>query len=360
MAKELVNGCIAIAESAVRAGCRFFAGYPITPQNHIPEYFSHRLPEVGGVFVQGESEVASINMVYGAAAGGTRAMTSSSGPGISLKAEGISYLAGTQIPAVIVNISRGGPGLGSIQPAQQDYLQATKALGHGGFKTIVFAPATLQEAVDLTYSAWDYAERDRNPVFILMDGCLGNMMETVNFPEMKEPDRNSTSKWNLYRAKDVKRSDRVLSPYFPDAILEMQNKSRNAMMKRWAENDVKVEEFMIDDAEFIAVAYGIAARSAKEAVICLRKEGYKIGLIRPITLNPFPSKSFNKLDYSKVKGFIDTELAIPAQMRIDIQAEVLGRAPIYEYCRSGGILFDDEAVYSNYKKIITEASGNGI
>ncbi len=184
MEKRFMKGCEAIAEAAVRGGCRFFAGYPITPQNEIPEYLSWRLPEVGGAFVQGESEVASINMVYGASATGKRAMTSSSGPGISLKAEGISYLASAQLPAVIVNISRGGPGLGSIQPAQSDYLQATKALGHGGFRAMVFAPATLQEAVDLTYNAWEYAERDRNPVLILMDGCLGAIMEEVELPEM--------------------------------------------------------------------------------------------------------------------------------------------------------------------------------
>lgn len=352
MAKVLVKGCEAIAEAAVRAGCRFFAGYPITPQNEIPEYMSWRLPEVGGVFVQGESEVASVNMVYGAAAGGCRAMTSSSGPGISLKAEGISYLSGTQLPAVIVNISRGGPGLGSIQPAQQDYFQATKALGHGGFKVMVFAPATLQEAVDLTYNAWDYAERDKNPVMILMDGCLGAIMELVEFPEMKDTARDGTGKWSLYRPEGMTRPDRVLTPYFPEGILEMQNKARAKMYERWAANDVKVEEYMVEDAEYIVVAYGIAARSAKEAILNLRAEGYKIGMIRPITLNPFPKESFNKLNYDQVKGFIDIELAIPAQMRDDIELQVKGRAPVFEYCRSGGLLFDDDGIYSGIKKII--------
>ena len=186
MAKTLMKGNEAVAEAAVRGGCRFFAGYPITPQSEIPEYLSARLPEVGGVFIQGESEVASINMVYGAATSGVRAMTGSSGPGISLKAEGISYLSGAMLPAVIVNVSRGGPGLGSIQPAQQDYLQATKALGHGGFRLIVEAPHTVQEAVDLVYDSFELAERDRNPVFILMDGCLGSVMEEVELPPMKE------------------------------------------------------------------------------------------------------------------------------------------------------------------------------
>lgn len=351
MAKVLMKGNEAIAEAAVRGGCRFFAGYPITPQNEIPEYLSWRLPEVGGTFVQGESEVASVNMVYGAAASGCRAMTSSSGPGISLKAEGISYLAGTRIPAVICNISRGGPGLGSIQPAQQDYLQATKALGHGGFKVIVFAPATLQEAVDLTYTAWDYAERDRNPVMLLMDGCLGSIMEQVELPEMKEPDRTPTNSWSLNRPSASPRDDRILSAYFTEEVLEKQNIARAEMYKRWAENDVRVEEFMIDDAEYIVVAYGIASRSAKEAIINLRAEGYKIGMIRPITVNPFPKKSFEKLDYSKVKGFIDIELAIPAQMHDDIELQVKGRAPIYECCHTGGVLFDDDGIYNGVKKI---------
>ena len=318
MAKILMKGNEAIAEAAVRAGCRFFAGYPITPQNEIPEYLSWRLPEVGGVFVQGESEVASVNMVYGAAASGCRAMTSSSGPGISLKAEGISYLAGTQLPAVIVNISRGGPGLGSIQPAQQDYLQATKALGHGGFRVMVFAPATLQEAVDVTYNAWEYAERDRNPVMILMDGCLGSIMEQVEFPEMKEPDRKGTHAWDLNRVEGEKRSARLLLPYFPEALLEVKNKSHKAMIERWQKND----------------------------------EGHKVGMIRPITLFPFPKESFQKLNYEQVKGIIDIELAIPAQMHDDIALEVLGRAPIHDYCRSGGMLFDDDGIYNAVKKII--------
>lgn len=352
MAKVLMKGCEAIAEAAVRAGCRFFAGYPITPQNEIPEYFSWRLPEVGGVFVQGESEVASVNMVYGAAASGCRAMTSSSGPGISLKAEGISYLSGTGLPAVIVNISRGGPGLGSIQPAQQDYLQATKALGHGGFRVMVFAPATLQEAVDLTYNAWEYAERDRNPVMILMDGCLGAIMELVELPEMKEPDRNGTKAWDLNRSEGDTRAARLLTPYFPEAILELKNTSHKKMIERWAQNDVQVEEFMVEDAEYVIVAYGISARVSKEAILRLREEGYKVGMIRPITLYPFPKESFRKLNYEQVKGIIDVELAIPAQMHDDIELEVKGRAPIYEYCRSGGLLFDDDGVYTAVKKIL--------
>ena len=353
MSKVFMKGNEAIAEAAVRGGCRFFAGYPITPQNEIPEYLSRRLPEVGGVFVQGESEVASVNMVYGAASSGCRAMTSSSGPGISLKSEGISYLASTKLPAVIVNISRGGPGLGSIQPAQMDYLQATKAMGHGGFRVMVFAPATLQEAVDLTYNAWEYAERDRNPVLILMDGCLGAIMELVELPEFKETHREGTKNWSLMRTDGEKRDSRLLTPYLPEFLLEQDNIARGKIYKSWEENDVKVEEFMLDDADYVIVAYGISARVSKEAILRLREEGYKVGMIRPTTLYPFPKKSLQSLDYSRVKGIIDIELAIPAQMRDDIALEVKDRAPIFTYGRSGGILLDDESTYEAIKKIVT-------
>lgn len=351
MEKRFMKGCEAIAEAAVRAGCRFFAGYPITPQNEIPEYLSWRLPEVGGAFVQGESEVASINMVYGAAATGKRALTSSSGPGISLKAEGISYLASAQLPAVIVNISRGGPGLGSIQPAQSDYLQATKALGHGGFRAMVFAPATLQEAVDLTYNAWDYAERYRNPVMILMDGCLGAIMEEVELPEMKNSNPEDIEEWCLDRIGGRIESH-MITPILPEPALELLNKGKAMQYKMWEMLDTKVEEFMLDDAEYVVVAYGIAARVAKEAILRLREEGYKVGMVRPITLYPFPKASLNNLDYSKVKGVIDIEMTIPAQMREDIELQVKERCPVHEYGRSGGMLLDDEGVYEAIAEIV--------
>ncbi len=351
MKKRFMKGCEAIAEAAVRGGCRFFAGYPITPQNEIPEYLSWRLPEVGGAFVQGESEVASINMVYGAAATGKRALTSSSGPGISLKAEGISYLASAQLPAVIVNISRGGPGLGSIQPAQSDYLQATKALGHGGFRAMVFAPATLQEAVDLTYNAWEYAERYRNPVMILMDGCLGAIMEEVELPEMKELTTDNVKEWCLDRV-DGRTDDHMITPILPEPLLEKLNIGKGMQYKMWEKLDTKVEEFMVDDAEYVVVAYGIAARVAKEAVLRLREEGIKVGMVRPITLYPFPKASLNNLDYTKVKCVIDIEMTIPAQMREDIELQVKDRCPVYEYGRSGGMLLDDEGVYEAIAKIV--------
>lgn len=351
MEKRFMKGCEAIAEAAVRGGCRFFAGYPITPQNEIPEYLSWRLPEVGGAFVQGESEVASINMVYGASASGKRAMTSSSGPGISLKAEGISYLASAQLPAVIVNVSRGGPGLGSIQPAQSDYLQATKALGHGGFHAMVFAPATLQEAVDVMYDAWEYAERDRGPVLVLMDGCLGAIMEEVTLPPMKEVNFNNTKNWCLAKV-DGRTESHMITPILPEPALEKLNIYKGMTYKSWEQNDVKVEEYLIDDAEYVVVAYGIGARVVKEAVNTLREKGVKVGMIRPITVYPFPKKSIDNLDYNQVKAIIDIEMTIPAQMRDDIELQVKGRCPVYEYGRSGGMLLDDEGVLEAIEKII--------
>ncbi len=350
--KRFMKGNEAIAEAAVRGGCRFFAGYPITPQNEIPEYLSWRLPEVGGDFVQGESEIASINMVYGAAAMGTRAMTSSSSPGISLKTEGISYLAAAMLPALIINVSRGGPGLGSIQPAQSDYLQATKALGHGGFHTLVFAPNTVQEAVDIVYESWEYAERDRNPVFVLLDGCLGNIMEEVDLPEMKEIKPEDVPEWSLSR-RNGRDWQGNITPIYTEPILEGLNMMAGDMYKQWEEEDVRVEEFMLDDAEYVVVAYGMSSRVAKEAVIKLREKGHKLGLIRPITLYPFPKKSIKNLDYSRVKGIFDIEMTIPAQMRDDIELQVMERCPVYEYGRSGGCLLDDDGVYEAIEEVIT-------
>lgn len=356
MEKVFMKGNEALAEAAVRAGVRFFAGYPITPQNEIPEYLSWRLPQVGGSFVQGESEVASINMVYGAACTGVRAMTSSSGPGISLKCEGISYLAAAQLPALIVDVSRGGPGLGSIQPAQSDYLQATKALGHGGHRLMVFAPSTVQEIVDLTYNALDYAERDRNPVFILIDGCLGSMMESVVLPEMKEPHPENLSSWTLGRREGEKRAAHLISPIY-EAGLEGLNIAQAKRIKKWEKEDVQVEELYLEDAEYVITAYGIAARIAKQVVEDMRREGYKIGMIRPITVFPFPKESFNKLDYTNVKGIIDVEMTIPAQMVEDVERSVAGRAPIFEHGHSGGVLLDEYDIRQAVEKIIAGVEG---
>lgn len=346
MARVFMKGTEAIAEAAVRAGCRFFAGYPITPQNEIPEYLARRLPEVGGVFVQGESEVASVNMVYGAAQSGTRAMTSSSSCGISLKSEGISFCASARIPMVYVNVQRGGPGIGAIQPAQQDYLQATRASGNGGFRMRVFSPSTVQEAVDMTYAAFDYAQRDRNPVLILTDGVLGTIMEPVSLPEMRSDEevkrlKDELSDWALVGHPADKKALILPGGWTGQ---EDRCKANAAMYDTW-EKDVQVEEFMTEDAELILTAYGVCGRIAKSAVRILRAQGYQVGLIRPKTVSPWPYASFDKLDYSRVKAVLDVEMSIPAQLVLDVTLAVKERCPIYTCLRSGGeIMSRDQAV----------------
>lgn len=356
MARVFMKGCEAIAEAAVRSGCRFYAGYPITPQNEIPEYLARRLPEVGGTFVQGESEVASVNMVYGAAATGTRAMTSSASCGISLKSEGVSFMASARLPAVYCNISRGGPGIGAIQPAQQDYSQATKASGNGGFRMMVFAPSSVQEAVDLTYHAFDYAQRDRNPVLVLGDGVIGTMMEPVELPPERTAEevkalKDKNLSWCLHN-REVGESRVVIDPgrWIPTEM-EKLNIAADTLYKSWDENDVQVEEYLIEDAEVILTAFGISGRIAKSAVDCMRKEGYKVGLIRPITISPFPYKSYDKLDYSKIKGILDVEMAIPALMVYDVKLAVKDRCPIETCLRSGGVIISREEIIEAAKKL---------
>lgn len=349
MEKRFMKGNEAIAEAAVRAGCRFFSGYPITPQNEIPEYLSKRLPEVGGVFVQGESEIASINMVCGAAAAGFRAMTSSSNPGMSLKAEGISTLAGARLPAVIVDVARSGHGTGQILPGQSQYNFATKAPGHGGFKVIVLAPSTVQEAVDLTYKAFDYADRDRNPVIVLADGVIGGMMEAVVLPEPKAelPDK---SDWMIDGCKG--RKNRVNSSYIHDvAELEQFHIHCAKMYEQWQEQDVQVERYLTEDAEIIIAAYGISARVAKTAIKELRQEGVKVGLIRPITVSPFPYEAFDQLDYNQVKQIVSVEMCIPALMVEDVRCAVAKRAEISSFGRSGGFVISPDEVVAEVKKI---------
>ena len=359
MARVLMKGCEAIAEAAVRAGCRFFAGYPITPQNEIPEYFARRLPEVGGTFVQGESEVASVNMVYGAAAAGTRSMTSSSSPGIALKSEGISYCAAARIPIVYANISRGGPGVGAIQPAQQDYLQATKASGNGGFEMIVLAPSTVQEAVDLTYAAFDYADRDRNPVLILADGVLGTMMEPVALPEMKSDAeiaalKAQKAKWACTGHKlDYVNRSWIQPGQWNTQIMQAENEKAAALYASW-EQDIQVEEYMVEDAEVVIAAYGVCARIGKSAVDLCRAAGKKVGLIRPITVHPFPFAAFDHIDYNVCKAVLDVEMSIPAQMVQDVRMGVKGRCPIETCLCSGGNIMSREAVLQAVDAILAK------
>lgn len=357
MARVLMKGCEAIAEAAVRAGCRFFAGYPITPQNEIPEYFARRMPEVGGTFVQGESEVASVNMVYGAAAAGTRSMTSSSSPGIALKSEGISYCAAARIPIVYANISRGGPGVGAIQPAQQDYFQATKASGNGGFEMLVLAPSTVQEAVDLTYAAFDYADRDRNPVLILADGVIGTMMEPVELPPMKSDEevaaiKAGKAKWACTGHQLDYANRSWIQPGQWDTVkMQQENEKAAALYASW-EKDVQVEEYLVEDAEVVIAAYGVSARIGKSVVDLCRAAGKKVGLIRPITVHPFPYAAFDHINYSVCKAVLDVEMSIPAQLVQDVRMGVKGRCPIETCLCSGGNIMSREAVLKTVDAIL--------
>lgn len=357
MKKEFLKGCEAIAEAAVRAGARFYAGYPITPQNEIPEYMARRMPQVGGVFVQGESEIASVNMVYGAGASGTRAMTSSSSVGISLKSEGISYCAGARVPMVYVNMQRGGPGVGTIQAAQQDYFQATKASGNGGFKMIVLAPSTVQEAVNMTYHAFDLADRDRNPVLILGDGVIGTIMEPVELPEMKSDEEVAALKakqrdWAIVgHSRDEERG--FLDPgYWSTDMQEEHCRNLDKMYRSWEENDVQVEELFLEDAELVMVAYGTSARIAKSALEKLWAEGYKVGMIRPITVSPFPVKSFDKINYEKCRCVLDIEMSIPAQMLYDVKLALRERCSTDTCLRSGGNLIEREDIIEKVHEIL--------
>ncbi len=347
--KKFMKGNEAIAEAAVRSGCKFFAGYPITPQNEIPEYLSWRLHEVGGDFVQAESEVAAINMVYGAACSGKPAMTSSSSTGISLKAEGISYLAQARLPAVIINVMRCGPGLGGILPAQSDYLFATKANGHGGFKMIVLAPSTVQEAVNLVYKAFDYAYRDRCPVMVLADGVIGIMMESVELPEHKEI---PIPEWALSGPHKGEAKE-IIPMCWTGADLENSNIKMAEMHKRWTENDIEYEEYMTEDAEIVIAAYGTAARICKTVIREARKQGIKIGMIRPILLNPFPYCAFERLDSNKVKKILVVEMTIPSQMADDVKMGVKFKIDIETFGRSGGIIISPEEILEK----VTEVKG---
>lgn len=333
MEKKLMKGNEAIAEAAIVAGCRCFFGYPITPQNQIPEYMSKRMPQVGGCFLQAESEVAAINMVYGASGAGARVMTSSSSPGISLKQEGISYIACAELPAVIVNIMRGGPGLGGIQSSQSDYFQATKGGGHGDYRLIVLAPSSVQEAADLTYLAFDLADRYRNPVMILGDGMIGQMMEPVAMPEQKtsfiEKPWATTGKMGAGR--------RIINSLFIEPeILEKVNLALQAKYQTIARNETMVEEYMMDDAEIAIVSYGTTARIAKKAVQALRAQGINAGLIRPITLWPFPTETVAKAA-DKVKRMLVVEMST-GQMVEDVRLAVNGKVPVDFYGRVGGMV----------------------
>ena len=337
MKREIWKGSEAIAEAAIRAGCRGFFGYPITPQNEIPEYMSLKMPEAGGVFVQAESELAAINMVYGAAASGMRAMTSSSSPGISLKQEGISYMVGAELPGVIVNVMRGGPGLGSIQPGQSDYFQATRGGGNGDYHMVVLAPANLQEAVDVMFEAFDIADQYRNPVLVLADGLIGQMMEPIVWKE-HTPRPLGDKTW----AADGRRGERAHNNFITSLLLaadecEARNIRLKAKFDEMEKNECRWEEIGTEDADIVLVSYGTPSRIAQSAADQLRAQGLKVGLLRPITVWPFPYARLRELAEGGVKGFMAVEMS-QGQMVDDVRLAVGGLKPVSFYGRCGGVV----------------------
>lgn len=344
MNKVLMTGNEAIAEGAILAGCECYFGYPITPQNELIAYMAKRLPQEGKVFLQAESEIAAINMVFGAVTTGNRAMTSSSSPGISLKQEGISYMAGCELPGVIVNVSRGGPGLGNIAPSQSDYFQATKGGGHGDYHLIVLAPSSVQEAVDLTQRAFDLADKYRNPAMILSDGLLGQMVEPVELKPIEKTELPPKT-WTLTGAKG-REPNVIKSLYINPLVLEAHNWK---LHKKYQEmqKEIDFETWQIEDAQIIIVAFGVVARICKEAIKRVRKEGIKAGLIRPITLFPFPSKVIKK---ANPKTFLVVEMNL-GQMLEDVKLAVEGKASVHFYGKPGGVVITPQEVYLEIKKI---------
>ena len=346
MKKILMSGNEAIAEGALQAGCTFYAGYPITPQNEIIAYFAKALPERSGVFIQAESELAAINMVFGASSAGVRAMTSSSSPGVSLKQEGISYIAGAELPAVIVNIMRGGPGLGNIWPAQSDYFQSTRGGGHGDYRCIVIAPYCVQEAYDSMFEAFGLADKYRMPVIILGDGMLGQVMEPII--AYRKAHTIYRKPWALTGCKG--REPNISKSFFmAEGDLEKANLKLQKKYKMIQEKEERFEGLFLDDAKIIVVAYGTMARIAKSALHKLRKDGLKIGLIRPITLWPFPNKVFNKYLRPKTK-FLTIEMSY-GQMLEDVKLAVNGKACVEFLGRSGGGVPSEEEIIKKIKSM---------
>ena len=335
--RVLMKGNEVIAEAAIRAGCRNYFGYPITPQTEVMHYMAKKMVQIGGNFVQAESEVSAINMVYGAAAAGARVMTSSSSPGISLKQEGISYIAGAELPAVVVNIVRAGPGLGGIQPAQGDYFQATKGGGHGDYRNLVIAPASVQELYELTVEAFNLADKYRMCVMILGDGTLGQMMEPVAFRD-EEPVEVIEKPWACTGRGDRKDHNTITSIYIDPDVLEAKNRELQDKYKVIEENEVRYEAFGLEDAEIVITAFSTCSRISKNVIRQAAELGIKVGMIRPITLWPFPSKIINETAAkSNVKAFLDVELNA-GQMVEDVRLAVNGQKPVYFHGRMGGNL----------------------
>jgi 2-oxoglutarate/2-oxoacid ferredoxin oxidoreductase subunit alpha len=365
MPKQLLKGNVAIAEAAIRAGCEAYFGYPITPQTELLEHMAERMIELERVFLQAESEVAAINMVYGAAAAGTRVMTSSSSPGISLMQEGFSYIAGSEVPVVIVDVMRGGPGLGNIQPSQSDYNQVTKSAGHGDFHPIVLAPSTVQEAIDLTYISFDLALKYRTLVFVVADGAIGQLMEPAELPPMK-PLPETRPEWALTGA-DGREKNLISSIYLGSTVLEEFNRKLQAKLAVIQQNEVRYETLYTDDAELVIVAFGTAARVAQTAVKRLRAVGLPVGLFRPITLWPFPGQQLTELA-ARNRAFLVVEMNA-GQMLHDVRASASIDTPIKFLGRMGGMIpmpeeIEDEAraflqQIRTTEKVQRQESGNG-
>ena len=345
--RVLMKGNEAIAQAAISAGCRHFFGYPITPQTEVAAYMSKMMPKVGGVYLQGESEVASINMVLGAAAAGVRVMTSTSSPGISLMSEGISYIVGSDVPCVIVNVQRGGPGLGGIQPSQSDYFQATRSTGHGDFHLIVFAPSTIQETVDLVNKAFDIGDKYRMPVMILSDGMLGQMMEPVVLPE--ETNTAKDKPWAACGHQGKRKHNVINSLYIDPNELERLVRERFEKYKQIQATEQMAEEYLTDDADVVIVAYGASSRVSRSAVDMARKNGIKAGLIRPITLWPYPVDTIRKVAKT-AKVFLSVEMSM-GQMVDDVRLAVNGSVPVEFYGRTGGIIPTPKEVYDQIVRL---------
>ena len=345
--KVLMKGNEALAEAAIMAGCRHYFGYPITPQTEVAAYMAKRMPKIGGTFLQAESEIAAINMVIGAASCGVRAMTSSSSPGISLKSEGISYLAGCELPALIVNVQRGGPGLGGIQPSQSDYFQATKGGGHGDYHLIVLAPASVQEMFDMAFKGFNLADKYRVPAMILADGTMGQMMEPVSLDANVV--ENYAKPWATTGTATHEGRNVINSLSLSPAQLEEWNLSRYQRYAEIEKNEVMAEEFMMEDAEICVVAFGIAARVSKNAIMEARKKGIKAGMIRPITLWPFPKTILAKYA-DKVKSYLTVELNM-GQMADDVKLAINCKKPVYFYGRTGGVIMSPDEVTAELEKI---------
>ena len=348
--KVLMKGNEAIAEAAIRAGCRHYFGYPITPQTELAAYMSKRMPKIGGVFLQAESEIAAINMVYGVAGTGKRVMTSSSSPGVSLKQEGISYIAGSDLPALIVNVQRGGPGLGGIQPSQSDYFQATKGGGHGDYHLIVLTPASVQEMADLTGLAFDLADKYRMPAMLLADGTTGQMMEPVTLPE--EAPVLIDKPWAVTGTNMARKHNIINSLYLQPDELEKMNFARYERYAEVEKNEVRYESFLTEDADIIVVAFGIAARVSKNAVVAARAQGVKAGLIRPITVWPFPKQALSDLA-NTAKGFLSVELSM-GQMIEDVRLSIHDRRPVRLVNRAGGMIPSPDEVLAAIRKMQEE------